>query len=342
MKKIRFVFKRGHPNWRTVCRALGAEFIQIKDPNNNPILQRCFHYLELPITITSSFFQSFLLKKTNGTIYLTTGIQPVFLPLFMRKFKKENNKIIVIANDASFYLQNKNKLLRPLYKKLFTEIDGVIAISPMIKNMAQQYVKRVAYIMDPLWRGHKYFSHTMPDFTTNNLIHVGDFFTIKGTDLTAKVAKRITKALHSKCYFLGRRIKENLEKRGIRDPAFVFPGYQDPLTYFPKVKFYIQIARLEAGGTAVLEAMAAGIVPFVNERVGHSNIVAKIDKDLIVSSNPEVAAQQIIKFVKKTPERKIKQLSQKCRNITRRNDPPYIIEDFKKALKDIIKDDKKT
>jgi len=116
MKGLRFVFKKGHPNWRNVCKALGADFIQIKDPTNNLKLRKYFYRFQLPITIVSSLVSCFFTKKEDGTTYILSGIQPIFFPIFMRKIKKEKNKIIVIANDASFYLENKSASTRNFYK----------------------------------------------------------------------------------------------------------------------------------------------------------------------------------------------------------------------------------
>ncbi len=338
MDRLRFVFKRGHPNWRMVCKAIGAEFIQIKEPNNNFALRKFFFKLQLPLTVVSALLKFFFVKKHNKSVYILSGIQPVFLPIFMRILKREKNKIIVIVNDASFDMKNRKGLIKSFYEKLiFPQLDGAIAISPLVADMTRKYVKKVKYVMDPIWRGHAYFAKNNPDFNSNDFLHTGKYQKIKGIDLTAETMRIVNEELNTRFFVLGDGMKENFQKEELYDISFICPGYTDPMKYMDKVKFYVQIARLEAGGTAVLEAMAAGIIPFVNKTVGHRNIVAKIDKKLVVSSEPETAAKQIIEFVKKTPKQKIAALSKKCREITKKNDLKPIVNDFRLALAEMTK-----
>jgi len=207
----------------------------------------------------------------------------------------------------------------------------------MIVEMTKKYIRNVKYVMDPIWRGHAYFSSNRPNFSSNDFVHTGKFQMIKGIDLTAKTMKIVNNDLSSKFFILGDDMKKGLQSMKLYDETFICPGYKDPKEYFKKVKFYIQIARLEAGGTAVLEAMAAGVIPFVNETVGHSNIVAKVDKKLVVSSDPKKAAHQIIDFIKKTPRNKIIHLSKKCKEITKSNDLKNIIKKFDEALRELVK-----
>lgn len=313
MKRI-FLFNTGHPNWRKVCKANNFKFKQIVSSG-----------------LISSILKSFLLalfEEKQHSLYVCAGVRPVFYPMFKRLFG-EKNEIFVIANDASFYFKERSRLIESFYDTfVFKQIDGVVAISPLVETMANKYGIPTTYLPDPIWRGHNYFNKNRVDKTSLDFIHVGKPLLIKGMDLTAKTMSLVNVELNTQSYVLGEGIKEFLSSLGLYHHSFICPGYKDPMLYFNRVRFYIQIARLEAGGTAVLEAMAAGIIPFVNDAVGHSNIVSKVDKRLIVSSDPNLASQQIIRFIRKTPNHELTKISEKCKQITKQNNLSMISKRF--------------
>lgn len=341
MKKhaLKFVFRKGHPCWRAVLNKLGAEFIQIKGPDTNLKIRAIFYKFQVPITITSSFLKALFTNRNDSNRYIISGIQPIWFPLFMKWIKREKNRIILIANDASFNIDNKSFLSRKMHKFFFNKLDGIIAISPMIVAMTKKHVNcPVKYVIDPIWRGYAYFNINKPDFEHNNFIHVGKFQLIKGIDITGKVLDILMKQNSNiNSFILGDDMKKGFAKLGVKNKNFVFPGYVDPMRYFNKSKYYIQTGRLEAGGTAVLEAMAAGLVPFVTTTVGHSNIVQEVDRRLVIDSlKPKVIAKKIAQFMNNVTDAELKRISAKCKKITEQNDLDKITKRFEKAADSIL------
>ena len=334
--KIRYVsFRGGHPTSQAIAKSLGAEFVTIKTTKKNLKLIFTFR-TQLLFAILHMFFKTCLIKRIDGAIYLCEGIPNIIFPLLMRKIKNEKNKIIMRANDESFAPTNKTNSAKKFYGYLYKNINGVIAISTLVANDARKYVKCPIKISHTfLWRDYSELSKICPDFNKKNFVFVGEYRPHKGIDILAKVMKKVLDSTKSRIFFVGDGIKEGLTKKDLGDNLFEYVGHQNPTEYFKKSQFYVQTARYEAGGASIIEAMAAGLIPFVNEKTGNKDLVKEVDEQLILKQGNE--AEQIINFLKKQDVEKLKMLSKKSKLIAHKNDLKHGTDNFKKAFYSIIK-----
>jgi len=332
------VLRKGHATYRGICKELGAELICIRGPDTNFSLRPYFYRFQIPIAIVYSFFNILFYRKKNGVLYLCAGPQTIWFALFMRWFRRERNKIIMLVADATFDFEHSSWLAKKYVLWISKRVIGIIAASPLIADMAKKQVNcPVDYYVDTNVRGYRYFASLTPDFESKNFIHVGKFQMVKGIDITAKAMGRVCSAIDNKFYILGLDMESGLKKMGLSNSHFVYPGYTDPINFLGKSAFYIQIARLEASGTSVVEAMAAGVIPFVNDRVGHYVLVRKVSPSLVVDSNPDKAAKFIIDFVRSTPLSRLKALSAKCRAVARTRELPVVAGEVRAIIKKMVK-----
>ena len=115
----------------------------------------------------------------------------------------------------------------------------------------------------------------------------------KGVDKIIDCFKIVQKDFsQSRLIIVGNGSKKKLyESMKIKNVEFA--GYQkDPRNFLLQGSIYINLARIEPAGIAVIEAMCAGLVPIITENVGFKEVVMKVSGDLIVSS-PQAAAKQI-------------------------------------------------
>jgi glycosyltransferase involved in cell wall biosynthesis len=94
---------------------------------------------------------------------------------------------------------------------------------------------------------------------------------------------------------------------------------------------YVTAARFEPSGTAVIEAMAQGLVPIVTEGVGYKNFVKNVDPRLVVTREEDAIdiANKLI-----TNKNLWAKLSLKCKDEVRQLSYKNSVKTFKSNLKD--------
>lgn len=334
--KIRYVALRGGHHTSKICaNSIGAEHINIWAPLRNIVFIFTFR-TQLAMAVFFCILQLFLTKKHNGAVYLTEGIVPVIFPMFMRFFKNEKNIIIMRGNDTSF--QSGTRHCMPLYRLLYNQLDGIVAISELIAEDAKKYVSCPIQVSHtPLWRNYSELSTNIPDFNEQNFIFIGEYRPHKGVDIIAKVMKKILPITKSKIYMVGSGIKENLEKEGLLDPRFICVGETNPIGYIKKAQFHIHPARYEAGPGTTTECMAAGLLSFVSFMTGNKDLVRQVSEELILKTlNPTEISEHILTFLKNKSINELKQLSYKAKEIAKENDSENGAKKFKTAFYKVI------
>jgi glycosyltransferase involved in cell wall biosynthesis len=338
--KVRYISLRGgHPTSQLSAKAVNAESITIKTTKENFKFIITFR-TQLLFAIISMFFKALFTKKQNETAYLCEGIPNVIFPLFMRMFKHEKNYIIIRANDESFDLRHKSVSAKRFYKALYKHINGIVAISTLVADDARKHVHCPIKISHTfLWRDYAAFKKIQPDFRQKNFIFIGEYRAHKGVDILAKAMKRVLAETHSKMYLVGPGIEEGLEKEGLLDERFICVGYKTPADYFNRVQFNAHTARYEAGGAAIIECMAAGIIPFVSEFTGNKDLVKQVSSGLVLRSmEPDKISSQILSFLNSHSIKELEILSKKAKIVAFKNDMKHGTDNFKKAFAGIIKE----
>lgn len=332
--KFLYVYYLGHPTSNLCAKSIGCKFIKLKGTHKNGIFQA----LQFPI---SSFMAILKFKKSNGRIYFGEGITAVYFPLFMRVFKREKNKIIVRANDDSFDIERKSFFKKKYYFFLYKQIDGLIPISELVMKDAKKYLSVPMKISHTfLWRGYSHFEKSKTSLE-NNVCFVGHYRPHKNIDKLAKIFS-ILKEKHNfagSFFLLGSNIKQNLSKKNLLKNYFVCPGVKEPSEFFAKSRYYIHLADYEAGGTSVIEAMASGLIPIVNNKVGNNDLVKQLDEQLIIKDdNPEKMAYEINNLFNHIEKNKLAiKYSKLAKKIAKENDLKKGTENFKKAFEYVTK-----
>lgn len=330
--KIRFVRFWGHPATKLCARKLKAEDVHIKAPIG--VKFGSFW------GIINSFLKAPLAKKEKCT-YLCESLPSITFPLLMRWIKGEENYIIIRANDLSFNMDDKSKLMQIFYNFFHSRLDGVIAVSSLVAEDARKHVNCPVEISHTfLWRGIKAFRDASPNFKDRNFVFVGGrwYREYKGIDILARTFKLLKEGFpSSRLYLVGGGIEQYLRKLRLDDPSFVYTGYTDPIDYFKKSLFYLHLARYEPSPAALTEAMASGLIPFVTSKVGNKDLVVQVDPNLVIDSqDPEVIATKIKEYLSTVSVEDLKRMSKRCREIASRYDIEHGTESFKRAFYNIL------
>lgn len=274
---VSFLFDGPHHTHATWARSINAAFV----PN------KIKHY---PIQNISRFLQSRSVLKTIPTeteVLLCEGGSDI---LAGRSWKRRNpqGKLVLIVDDPKLYFYpTMGTLKKRLYRKAFEAVDLFIPTTPMMLNLIPKQYHHKSAIAE-LFVDYKRY-HTTSKRTAKNIIFVGFLTTDKGVDKIHRVFKRIESEFpDSKLYLVGDGPMKKSSAGNV-----VYTGWTDnPLEYLKQGSLYINLARIEPAGVAVLEAMAAGLVPIVSEGVGFQFAVRDVAPEL-VSKNEKEAADMI-------------------------------------------------
>ena len=338
---IKYVyFYGGHPNSHKIAEHLGAVKDEIPSTKRNLVIFGKTLPTQWLYSVWTSLWKAITTKRKNGLIYFCEGTGPILFPILMRKLKHEENIIISRINDEAFNFSEKSKLSRKYHNFLFRHLNGVIGCTSMVADDGKKIVKcPVYYAIYTTWRDYSYFAHVKPDFKHKNFAFVGEYREHKGIDILAESMKLLKKkGISVKTYLIGDKIRENLEQRNLSDSSFIYTGKSDPRDYFPKCAFYIHTARYEAGPTTVMEAMAAGLIPFVSMKTGVRDIVRRINPSLVIDSlDPKIISEHIAKFIKTKSESDLLEISKKCKAYVRKNNLKACVNDYEEKFKLILK-----
>lgn len=236
------------------------------------------------------------LRLSDHNIYLSTGNVMQVLPLVLRKaILRKKFVLIVRSNDSFFHFCSFPPFQRHFLKWISRHIDGVIAISEMIKQYVEQNTDIPVRKVNVFLRDETYLD-IQPDLSSKNIVAVGTDYPRKGNDILVHVDKRLReKGFEGQVFILGHieRVPKFIKKYAENQPRFHLVGYAEPRAYFERSCFYVHPARFEAAGNSVLEAMAAGLIPIVSENTGNKELVEQISSELIVKNDPRSFYQKI-------------------------------------------------
>ncbi|MHA1679119.1 MAG: glycosyltransferase family 4 protein [Promethearchaeota archaeon] len=299
----------GNPHWsaKLCAKQVCNDFYFVKTPN----------FKNKTINLILSYFKSFYycFKVPKHDIYLVNGSAGLFLGVLKKRLRRENCKLILRVNDSMFSNYELNYFKQWFLRKLYSNLDGAIAISEMIKKDINLKVPNLPVEIFHTRLIDKSLYKNAPDFDSRNILCLGTAPHLrKGTDIQIKVHKRFSS---KKMFILG-----NLDyiKKIHNQPTnknIIFTGIANPKKYFSKTLFLLHPARFDAGGTSVLEAMAAGLIPIVSHMTGNKDIVRKVDPSLIINDFlVKSYAEKLSELMNKSDE-ELKELSNKCITISK-------------------------
>jgi glycosyltransferase involved in cell wall biosynthesis len=320
-KKVVFI-PQGHKINREWAESLNAKFIKTYasgEGGNNPLWKRmmrafftCFAYFKIPKDTDAIFVEEGL------------GILPAYLFLKLRKNKKG---VVLLSGPLPYYLNDPSSGIfykfRKSIWKVINRFEGVIVKSPITYDLINvpDENKKIVYSYVDNEKLFKIKSHK------NNLISLGKIAEIKGINKMLNVFKEVRKEFpKTKYYVLGKG--ELPEKpKGLEKVGYT----KEIEKYFEKSSIMLHLSRADAFPLAVLEAMAAGVVPIVSDKVGTKDIIKKIDSSLIVDVEDEKQAEEKIKELLRN-KRKLNRLSKRCREEASKLTKEKQIKKFQKAF----------
>jgi len=326
-KNVAFIAAHGHTAARDYAEEVcdNAYYMGIPKWVSNTTLRLIVIYFR-------AFVYAFLIPKHN--IYLAHGSPGLVCVITKRKILGEKCKIIMRVNDSMFSNFDikgvKKRFLRFLYK----HIDGAIAISQMIKSDVQKELPGLpTEIVYCKVRDDKFFD-IKPNFKKKSIMCLGIAPNYrKGTDIQIDVFKKFIPKIPM--YIMG-NTNYLFNKDYINDPNLYFTGKDDPKKYLNECLFLLHPARFDAGGNAVIEAMAAGLIPVVSYMTGNSDIVKNIDKSLVIETFDSYDYYNKIKELYNKSTEDLKILSNKCKLEAYKYSKKNMKGKFKEAFNNVI------
>ncbi|MFB6143975.1 MAG: glycosyltransferase family 4 protein [Candidatus Nanohaloarchaea archaeon] len=239
--------------------------------------------------------------------------------LVRKYFGGFDGKIIRMLASQEYYEAAKgekdDKELR--FKSRY--IDGLLSVSPMMAEYAQQYLDVPTEVVRPFVPEHQKFSEVEYDCEENNILFVGANYYNKNVDSLIKAVESVNKSREEK-------LKLHLVGKGHEQHEsdnIVTHGYVEDLSpLFKKAKFYVQPSKGDAYPVSTLEAMLTKTPTIVTEGVGTKDIVKEVNSDWVTGTKPEELAEALMDNLdmdKEDHKEFAEQLHQKAREFTPEN-----------------------
>jgi len=270
-----------HKEW---AESINSEFVSNKVNGTN-----------LDIWIIGRFVKSFSVQekipKNIDLLLCESGSEMIAGALW--KKKNPSKKIALIVDDPKLFLLKKmNPITRSIYLWALKYFDLLIPTTDLMLEAIPEKFREKARIA-PMYAKTEYFSEKQTDLKQKNLVFVGLVGEEKGVDRIIECYKILQNNFpESRLIIVGEGKKKSLYESW-KNKNIEFAGYQkEPRKFLLQASIYLNLARIEPAGIAVIEAMCAGLIPIVSENVGFKEVVKNVSKDLIVDS-PQMAAKQI-------------------------------------------------
>ncbi|MGB4362657.1 MAG: glycosyltransferase family 4 protein [Methanothermobacter tenebrarum] len=301
------------------------------------ITDKWFFYGNNRKSIIKTFLKSIIKNNEQFDVIFSEGGSG--LPIAaLKKLKNSRTKIILLNADKFFYLISKtNPIKRLLMKFLLSFVDRIIAISEMNKKLASKYFDNSKISVVHPFGVNVNFNINCP-LDTTNILFIGDHrvFDKKFDNLVEAVKILNDKGWNFQLYLIGSCadvINENYD-------WLHKIGYTERLEkYFSECSIYVHPADFDPCPVSVFETMAAGMIPIVTKCTGQADILKENGLDFLIMDNnrPSTIASKIIEIYNKPLNWK-KEISMKCKDISRCFSEEKQVEKFRKIFNEIIED----
>ncbi len=260
------------------------------------------------------------------------------LPIVIRKAILGKEIILIVrSNDRFFDFEFFPSYQKILHRWMSRHIDGVIAVSDMIKGYVEKNSECLCRKVDPFLMKES-FLEIEPDLLSSNVVSIGTHYPRKGNDILMEVDKKLRQdGFSGETYILGSKegIPSYIKKYEVKEPKFHLIGYTDPKPYLKKSTFYVHPARFDAAPNSVLEAMAAGLIPIVSENTGNKNMVHKVSPELVLQNEVVEYYSKINELIDKD-EKEMQKMSGKAKEVASEYTFERAEENFKKSVKELV------
>ena len=249
--------------------------------------------------------------RDTYNIFISSGqhYMPVLMK-WMRLLRKDQKIVCYQGNETLFFLKSGkySKLSTKALRWQLRQYDVHICLSKLQAQLLREVVGNdVKYYC--IFNGVEEdklanFKNIEPNLNRLNILFIGNLYVgwrswYKGIDLLLSVFQEIKNEFPEAHLTIVGQVTE-LIMNDLRQTYPVklldsihFAGKADNLEpYIAQSSIYLHLARGEAFGSAVIEAMAGGLIPIVSEWTGAKEVVEKVDKRLIVPLNVKEALEK--------------------------------------------------
>lgn len=238
-----------------------------------------------------------------------------FFSDFLALTKPLHRKPLVLSTHGGIFHTQRLRALKGLYFRLWLRLllrafDKVVAVSEADKRLFSAVSSNVALIPNAIEVRDSPQSRRAEG---NTFLYIGRFSRNKRLDNLLKTFSLLKHRLPDlKLYILGEDwggIKGELEalvREGGLEGNVLFLGLirdrAELWHYCSKARFFVSAAEYEGFGLALLEAMASGMVPIVNDIEAFRDLVKDGEEGFLIDySDPKGAAEAILEIVGKDP-----------------------------------------
>jgi glycosyltransferase involved in cell wall biosynthesis len=308
---MRVLFVHGapgpHPLHAALARSVGADF-RVSD-----------HHL--PLAADSSRARRYLSWAWNALrlprdydVFLTEGSQVPPVVLRRGGLLKRSQRVVALMDDQTLYFLHSGVYPAPtrrLILRLLASFDALVCVGAMQTEIARSLLARhrsaplIVSGRSALQGGRRdLMAAVRPDTESRDIVFIAN-----GPDGWRAHYKGIDVLLETASILQGRGHDFRLGIVGAWDAAFVkglmaphptlaartiFHGEaRDPAPFLSGAGLYVHLARGEAWGVSVLEAMAGGVPALVSAWTGSKEAVSRVDDRLVVPVHAAAAADRI-------------------------------------------------
>jgi len=258
--------------------------------------------------------------------------------------KNQHKKPVIISTHGGIFHTNKKSLLKKFYhnywlKHHLKKADKIIADSENDFEQFRKISSKTVFVQNAV--DTKKFSYKgKKDY--NKIVFVGRLSKNKRIDLLIERFAEITKKFPEKTLeIIGEDfdgIKKELEKKskelGLQKKVF-FRGKLTEKRLIEKVKkagFYASASEYEGFGIAVIEAMAAGTIPVLNDIKAFRELIEDKKSGYLI----DFTKKNELKKVFETKEKELNKIIVNCRKETKKFEWKKKVEEIEKIYKECL------
>jgi glycosyltransferase involved in cell wall biosynthesis len=314
------LFVTNRPNYchRRFAEAAGCSFFHVK------------HYIRENVPLISLPLNGYLNSSTlpESEVYFSESIMDYY-PVY---YRNKGKKIILLAEDTLFKLDNMPNLKKNYIIKLLESADGFIAISDLCKRLLLKYVNKPVRVAYPF--PHKEFFNIKSEKSGKKILFIGRDDKTKGFLELVEAVKMLR--IHDRqweLYLVGECGRAVSKEDGINPLGFV----KDMTPYIKNCSFLVHPAKFDPCPATIFEVMNAGVVPVISSNIGQTDIFIKNGlKNLILEDcRPETIACKLSELSEKDNKNissKVVKISRDYREINRLK---IFVKEFNSLIKDI-------
>lgn len=328
--KIAFIdgVKNAHPQIDTMANAVCDSFFYVSDSFSEGHAKKILKSVRLAF------------KIPRHDVYLVDEAFGVLVCALKKIFLREKCRVVMRVMTDFFCFERS-----PWYKKYFNRflagfIDGAIPVSDMVREEVEGNTRIPTVTVNEFLLEEACLKITPS--RERNVVCIGYGSPArKGIDIVIECFRLLRKkGLVDNCYIGGyiedmdKKYKLSLRKEDIFFTT-LSPKIIDPKKYFRKGMLYMQPSRYDAGASAVIAAMACGLVPLVSHMTGNKDLVSQVDRKLVINSFEPAEYAGVAEAVLNN-RKKLHALSKRSKEVSGRYTSEKQVEKFRKAIRELV------